>query len=90
VSNSKSDFKTKKGSGSVATIKPKNYNKQLVSWEISERARNAVKHFAEYSERSEESIVGKLIIQELLSDNEFIEWVNKKKNNKRILKELGL
>jgi hypothetical protein len=74
----------------VAKIRPKGYNKQPVDWEISERARNTVKHFAEYSERPEESIVGKLIVDELLSDEEFINWIYKRKNNKRILKELGL
>lgn len=52
-------------------IEPKKLNKKPVDWQISERARNVIKNFAQYSERSEEAIVGKLIIT-LLDDEDFI------------------
>lgn len=73
----------------MSKIEPKRLNKQPVEWELSELARNTVKHFSEYSERSEEAIVGRLIVG-LLEDEDFVEWVRNKKNNKRVLKELGL
>lgn len=73
----------------MSKIEPKRLNKQPVDWEISELARNTVKHFSEYSERSEEAIVGRLIVG-LLNDEDFIRWVKNKRNNKRILRELGL
>lgn len=73
----------------MSKIEPKRLNKQPVEWEISELARNTVKHFSEYSERSEEAIVGRLLVG-LLKDEDFVKWIRSKKNNKRILKELGL
>ena len=70
-------------------IEPKKLNKKPVDWEISERARNVIKNFAQYSERSEEAIAGKLIIT-LLDDEDFINWAKTRKNNVRLLRELGL
>lgn len=70
-------------------IEPKKLNKKPVDWEISERVRNVIKNFAQYSERSEEAIVGKLIIT-LLDDEDFINWAKTRKNNVRLLRELGL
>jgi hypothetical protein len=73
----------------MTKITPKRLNKKPVSWEMSELSRNIVKHFAEYSDRSEEEIVG-LLTRELLKDDDFLKWVDKKKNNRRILSDLGL
>lgn len=78
---------TKRSGISLAKISPKRLNKKPVNWEMSEHSRNIVKHFAEYSERSEEEIIG-LLIKELLDDEDFKKWALQKKNNKRLLSEL--
>jgi hypothetical protein len=79
----------KRGGIAVTKIQPKKLNKKPVNWEMSELSRNIVKHFAQYSDRTEEEIIG-LLIKELLEDEDFVEWASKKKNNKRLLNELGL
>ena len=70
-------------------IKPKNHNSQKVDWLISERARSIVKSYAEYTEHSESEVVN-LFLLNLLEDEDFIDWIERKRNNRRIVKQLGI
>lgn len=65
-------------------IKPRRINAQSTDWKISEQSRAIVKYYAEYTEYSESEVVD-LFLKRLLEDKDFIEWVNSKRFNKRIL-----
>lgn len=71
-------------------IQPKNKNAKQVDWKISESTRAMVSYYAEYSEYSEEEVVDKFLQLNLVKDEQFIEWVKSKRNNKRMLKAIGL
>ena len=70
-------------------IKPKNKNVEKVDWLLSERTRAIVKYYAEYTEYSESDIVDKFLLN-ILEDKDFIGWIEKKLNNRRIVKQLEL
>lgn len=70
-------------------IKPKNHNAEKVDWLISERARNIVKSYAEYTEHSESEVVN-LFLLNLIDDKDFITWIENKRNNRRMVKQLGI
>jgi len=70
-------------------IKPKNQNAEKVDWLISERVRNIVKSYAEYTEHNESEVVN-LFLLNLLEDEDFIAWIERKRNNRRIVKQLGI
>ncbi|WP_353654044.1 hypothetical protein [Bacillus sp. ISL-55] len=70
-------------------IEPRNINADKVDWLISERARAVVSYYAEYTEYTESDVVDKLLIH-LLEDENFIEWIKNKRNNKRVIKQLKI
>lgn len=70
-------------------IKPKNQNAEKVDWLISERARNIVKSYTEYTEHSESEVVN-LFLLNLLDDKEFSAWIENRRNNRRMVKQLGI
>ena len=70
-------------------IKPKNLNSEQVNWVVSEQTRNIVAAFSEYSEYTESEVVDEFL-KNILTDEEFVDWAMKKRNNKRLLKQLGL
>jgi hypothetical protein len=70
-------------------IKPKNDNAENVDWLVSERVRNLVKTYAEYTEYTESEIVNRFLLN-LLDDGDFIEWIENKRNNRRIVKQLEI
>ena len=70
-------------------IKPKNHNADRVDWLISERAKNIVKSYAEHTEHSESEVVN-LFLLNLLDDKDFIAWIDSKRNNRRMVKQLGI
>ena len=70
-------------------IKPKNLNSEQVNWVVSEQTRNIVAAFSEYSEYTESEVVDEFL-KNILTDEEFVDWAIKKRNNKRLLKQLGL
>lgn len=70
-------------------IKPKNHNAEKVEWLVSERARNLVKAYAEYTEYSESEVVNQFLLN-LLEDEGFIEWIESKRNNRRLVKQLEI
>ncbi|WP_051317086.1 hypothetical protein [Ectobacillus panaciterrae] len=77
-------------SGKLEFIKPKNKQVEPVDWHISERTRAIVRYYAEYCEYSEQEIVDEFLQRNLLKDKQFLEWVQSRRNNKRILKAIGL
>ncbi|MBM7571202.1 hypothetical protein [Aquibacillus albus] len=70
-------------------IKPKNKNAEKVDWEISEKVRSTVKYYSEYTEYSESEVV-EVFLSNLLEDKKFIEWIESRRNNKRIVKQLEI
>lgn len=70
-------------------IKPKNNNADKVDWLLSERTRAIVKYYAEYTEYSESEVVD-IFLRNLLDDKDFKKWIENKRNNRRMLKQLEL
>lgn len=70
-------------------IKPKNNKAETVDWLISERVRAIVKTYAEYTEYSESEVVD-IFLLNILNDKEFINWIENKRNNRRIVKQLEI
>jgi hypothetical protein len=70
-------------------IEPRNINADNVDWRISEHTRAIVSYYAEYTEYTESDVVDKLLLN-LLEDENFIEWIKNKRNNRRIVKQLKL
>ncbi|WP_335870876.1 hypothetical protein [Bacillus sp. 2205SS5-2] len=70
-------------------IKPKNNNADGVDWLISERVRAIVKTNAEFTEYSENEVVDVFLLN-LLDDKDFIKWIESKRNNRRIIKQLEI
>lgn len=68
-------------------IKPKNNKVENVDWVISERVRAIVKTYAEYTEYSESEVVDMFLLN-ILDDKDFIKWIENKRNNRRIVKQL--
>lgn len=66
-------------------VKTKNLNAESVNLLVSERARNIVKMYSEYTEYSESDIINKFLLN-LLEDKEFIEWGNCKTESQTIIK----
>ncbi len=79
----------KRSENIVQFIKPKNNNADKVDWLISEQVREIVKNYAEYCEYSESEVVD-MFLKNLLKDEEFLRWVDGIRNNKRMMKKMGL
>ncbi|MFD1359739.1 hypothetical protein ACFQ4X_17780 [Fictibacillus halophilus] len=71
-------------------IEPKNKNAKTVDWHISEQTRSLVKYYAEYCEITEDEVVDLFLSRNLVKDENFISWIEKRRNNKRIMKSIGL
>lgn len=67
----------------IEFIKPKTLVKVNPGWEISENTKAIVKYYAEYTDYTESEVIDKFL-GNLLKDQEFINWANKKRNNKRL------
>ena len=75
--------------GKLKFLKPKNKKAEPVDWQISERTRSIVKYYAEYSERTESEVVDEFL-ENILEDKKFIEWIDNRRNNKRIKSQIKL
>jgi bacterioferritin (cytochrome b1) len=73
----------------VQFIKPKNNNAEKVDWLISEQVREIVKNYAEFCEYSESEVVD-MFLKNLLEDEEFLKWIDGIRNNKRMIRKMGL
>ncbi|MCA1072802.1 hypothetical protein K9O30_03445 [Clostridium bowmanii] len=67
----------------IEFIKPKTLVKVNPGWEISENTKAIVKYYAEYTDYTESEVIDKFL-NNLLKDQGFINWANKKRNNKRL------
>lgn len=70
-------------------IKPKNTNADKVDWLISEKSQAIVKYYAEYTQYSESEVADKFL-QNILDDKDFIKWIEQKRNNKRLIKQMEI
>lgn len=70
-------------------IQPKKQNLQKVSWALPDKTIAIVKHYAEYTGYTEEEVLS-AFLENILDDSQFISYVENKRNNKRILKDLEL
>jgi hypothetical protein len=68
-------------------IKPKNCNLEEVHWRISEQVRTIIKFYAEYTEYQEDEVVD-MFLKNILKDEGFIGWIEKKRNNKRLQEKI--
>ena len=73
----------------VKFIKPKNTNADKVDWLISEKSQAIVKYYAEYTQYSESEVADKFL-QNILDDKDFIKWIEQKRNNKRLIKQMEI
>lgn len=70
-------------------IEPKNLKTSKVNWSLPQKTIRLVEHYAEYTGYSEEEVVARFL-DNLLLDENFKEHIKKKRNNRRILKDLEL
>ncbi|HJV78345.1 MAG TPA: hypothetical protein VJ602_08185 [Paludibacter sp.] len=70
-------------------IKPKNNRADKVDWLISECVRGIVKTYAEYTEYSESEVVDTFLLN-ILDDKDFLNWIENRRNNRRIVKQLEI
>lgn len=63
-------------------IKPKTIKKK-VSWNISEKTLTILSQYAKYTQYKEEEVVD-MFLENLLTDQGFIQWIKKQRNRKKI------
>lgn|GEM_PF-603446 len=64
-------------------IKPKNTNKENISWKISRRTKLIVEYYAKYTEYEEDEVVD-MFLQNILKDKDFVEWLGTRRSKKKI------
>ncbi|MFE4813565.1 hypothetical protein ACFQ9Y_20895 [Peribacillus simplex] len=70
-------------------IEPKKKLERRADWRVSEHTRLTVKHYAEYTGYTEDEVVD-LFLKNILDDQNFMDWINQKRRNKRIVQQLAL
>lgn len=70
-------------------IQPKNQKTVKASWSLPEKTIAIVKYYAEYTGYSEDEVL-ETFLENILEDENFIEHIKGRRNNKRILKDLEL
>jgi hypothetical protein len=68
-------------------IEPKEELGKKVDWKISEHTRAIVKYYAEYTRLNEDEIVDRFL-KNILEDENFLDWVNRKRRNTRMIQQL--
>lgn len=69
-------------------IKPKYSNLVKVEFNISDVARDILKHYAEYTKYTESEIIDQMILEEILKDDDFIQYTSQKRYKKKITNTL--
>lgn len=64
-------------------IKPKNNNKENVSYKVSRKTKLIVEYYAKYTEYEEDEVVD-MFLQNILKDSDFVEWLNSRRSKKKI------
>ncbi|MBD8069295.1 hypothetical protein [Bacillus sp. PS06] len=70
-------------------IEPKKRLEKKADWRVSEHTKLTVKHYADYTGYTEDEVVD-IFLKNLLDDQNFIDWINQKRRNKRIVQQLAL
>lgn len=63
-------------------LKPKTAKKK-VTWNISEKTLTILSYYSKYSQYEEDEVVD-MFMENLLTDDGFIDWINKQRNRKKI------
>lgn len=64
-------------------IKPKNANKERVSWRISNRTKLIIDYYAKYTGYEVDEIVD-IFMKNALKDEDFIKWLKNRRSKKKI------
>jgi len=64
-------------------IKPKNTNKENVSYKVSRKTKLIVEYYAKYTEYEVDEVVD-MFLQNILKDSDFVEWLNSRRSKKKI------
>jgi hypothetical protein len=64
-------------------IKPKFQGTVKVEWRISKRAKEIISEYSKYTKYEEGEIVDKLI-SEIIEDEDFVNWLKKKRYKKKV------
>lgn len=70
-------------------IEPKKRLEKKADWRVSEHTKLTVKHYSEYTGYTEDEVVD-LFLKNILDDQNFMDWINQKRRNKRIVQQLAL
>ncbi|GAE27398.1 hypothetical protein JCM9140_3543 [Halalkalibacter wakoensis JCM 9140] len=70
-------------------IKPKYPNTEVVNLKLSLRSRKILEHYADYTGLTEAQVLEELL-PHLLEDDDFIKFIESKRSNKRMKRELGI
>lgn len=68
-------------------IKPKQTLGSKVIWSVSDQTKALVKYYAEYTGYSQDEVVD-TFLKNLLKDQDFMEWIQSKRRNKRALSQI--
>jgi hypothetical protein len=64
-------------------IKPKFQGTVKVEWRISKRAKEIISEYSKYTKYEESEIIDKLI-SEIIEDEDFVNWLKKKRYKKKV------
>jgi len=70
-------------------IKPKYHNVEPISFELSRKTRSIIEYYSDYTGLNENHVLEEFL-QNILSDPDFINHIENKRNNIRIKRDLGL
>jgi hypothetical protein len=70
-------------------IKPKYPNTEVVNLKLSFRSRKILEHYGDYTGLTEAQVLEELL-PHLLEDDDFIKYIESKRSNKRMKRELGI
>ncbi len=68
-------------------IEPKEDLGKKVDWKVTDHTRAIVKYYAEYTHLNESEIVDRFL-KNILEDEKFLDWINRKRRNKRMIEQL--
>lgn len=70
-------------------IEPKYLNVEPITFKLSRKTRTIIEQYAEYTGLNENHLLEEFL-DNILSDESFINYIEKKRNNVRVKKDLGL
>ncbi|MCM3123551.1 MULTISPECIES: hypothetical protein [unclassified Mesobacillus] len=68
-------------------IEPKEELGKKVDWKLSDHTRAIVKYYAEYTRLNEDEIVDRFL-KNILEDENFLDWIHRKRRNRRMIQQL--